>query len=73
MTVTEIQQDLALYRAQRNKILESHQAYGRDGSTYTRADLAECEKQIARLRSQLSIAQNGGQCSHGAVVFGGRR
>ncbi len=71
-TVTEIQEDLALYVTARNKVLEGNQSWSVGQAQYSRADLATLERTIRALRQELYLAEQGGTSSQ-SVIFGGRR
>ncbi len=76
MTVTEIQDRLALYIAAEQKILEGNQSYQVGRRQFTRADLQQIQSEIRRLGQELRIAQtNDGSIApnHSQVVFTGRR
>lgn len=76
MTVTEIQDRLALYTAAEKKILEGNQSYQVGRQQFTRADLQQIQSEIRRLGHELRIAQaNEGSAApnHSQVVFTGRR
>ncbi len=74
-SVTEIQEELALYVTARNKVLEGNQSWGVGDNQYTRADLRALERTIRDLRQELYLAEQlaGGYSTTQAVVFGGRR
>lgn len=69
-TLSELQADLAKYKAARDRILTSGQSYTVDGVTYTAASLAQLETAIANLEYRVSAAS--GQSMHRTAVFGGR-
>lgn len=72
-TLSELQEDLALYRAARNTILQGSQSYSIGNQTYTKGDLRFIQQQIDRLEQQIAITSQGGRFSHSVTVFGGRR
>lgn len=72
MTLAEWQSELELWMAARAKILEGNQSYtSPDGSSYTRADLTEINKQITHCRRQIEIL-SGAAYGGKSFVFGGR-
>jgi hypothetical protein len=73
MTLQEWQDELTMWTTARQKILEGNQRYtSPDGSEYTRADLAEINRQITRCRNTISIISGQGFTAQ-QMVFGGRR
>jgi len=71
-TVTELEQELSLYKTARDKIL-SGQEYSIGGRSVRRPDLASIEARIRELENRLTIAQNGGRINTQQAVFGGKR
>lgn len=72
MTLADWQTELATWTAARDKILTGNQSYtSPDGSSYTRADLAEINKQIRICRTNINVLSGGFVAQQ--VVFGGRR
>lgn len=60
-TLSELQTELAEYKAARTAILTGAQEYStRAGGTVKRGDLATIIKEIKRLESEISNFQNGG-------------
>jgi len=70
--ITQIQNDLTLYRAAREKILMA-QEYHIGSRRLTRADLQTVEKTIRDLEFRLAVAGNQGKIKSGSVIFGGNR
>lgn len=73
MTITELQERLALYLDAERKILEGNQSWSVGQQSFTKADLGEIRRTIASLRQDLFIKQNGGGFGCSQVVIGGRR
>lgn len=71
-TVTEIQEELALHVAARNKILEGSQSWSVGENQYTYASLPALDRIIRELRDELWFTQNASSSSQ-PVIFGGRR
>lgn len=73
MTLQEWQDELDTWMTAREKVLEGNQSYtSPDGSQYTRADLAEINRQIKACRIQISYLSGKGFKAQ-SFVFGGRR
>lgn len=70
-TLSEIQAELAKYRAARDAILTGGQSYTVDGITYSRGTLFRLEKTIGDLEHREAIALRSGRLPHGNVKFGG--
>ncbi|WP_028575037.1 hypothetical protein [Desulfonatronovibrio hydrogenovorans] len=70
--LTTLQNDLALYRAAREKILIG-QEYAIGSRRLRRPDLAEIEKKITELEARIAIVQRKGRINTGHVIFGGHR
>lgn len=74
MTEQEILERLALYLAAEKKILEGNQKWtSPDGITYERATLGSVRAEIAAIRQELYMVQNGGSYGFQSIVFGGRQ
>lgn len=67
-TKSEIEADLAMYRAARNAILAA-QAYSINGRAVTRADLKTVTSEISRLEAALERKNRGGRMVK-APIFG---
>lgn len=72
-TITELQEELALYKNARKKILGGAQSYRAGDFRADRADLATIEKAIADLERRIQVKSNGGRINTGQAIFGGRR
>lgn len=67
----QLQEELTLYRAARDKILSAqHAQIG--GQSLRLADLATVERKISELEMRLAMISRGGKINSGVVVFGGR-
>lgn len=73
MTITELQDSLALYIAAEKKILEGNQSWTVGNQSFTKADLGDIRRAITSLRNELFIKQNGGGFGCSQVVLAGRR
>ncbi len=73
MTITEMQERLALYLTAEQKILEGNQSWSVGQQNFTRANLDEVRRAIESLRREISLAQNGGGFGCSQMVIGGRR
>ena len=72
-TITELQDELALYKNARKKILTGAQSYRSGDFRADRADLPVIEKRINELESRIAMKANAGRINTAQVVFGGRR
>lgn len=74
-TLTELQDDLALYKAARRRILEGSQEASQGDQRVRLADLGQIEKTITDLERRIAMlrAAQGGSVSHSVAVFRGRR
>lgn len=72
-TLATLQEDLAVYRAARLKILSGAQEYSIGSRKSRRADLAPIEAAIKELETRIAILQNGGKINTEHAVFGVRR
>jgi len=73
-TLAELQEDLAKYKAARDRILEGGQASGTGGANVTRANLETIEKRIENLEARIALAKKGaGPVSFGVNALFGRR
>jgi len=73
-TVTELEQELSLYKTARDNILQHGQDNSMsDGRQLTRADLKWIDTRIRDLESRIQIASNGGRINTQQAVFGGKR
>ena len=68
-TLSELQADLAKYRAERDRILTSGSSYGADGSTRSSAALETIIREIKELELRISFLEGS---SSTCAVFGGR-
>jgi hypothetical protein len=59
-TLSELQEDLILYKAAEKAILEGSQSYTIKDRTFNRADLNAVITQIDRIRCQIANIENGG-------------
>jgi len=69
-TLSQLQEDLALYRAARQKILMS-QEYTTGNQKLRRADLAVVEKTIRELETRIAMLRNGGRINTNHAIFKG--
>lgn len=72
-TITELQEELALYKDARKKILTGAQSYRHGDFRADRADLERIEKAIADLERRIQVQSNSGRINTAQAVFGGRR
>ena len=72
-TITELQEELALYKDARKKILTGAQSYRAGDFRADRADLERIEKTIADLERRIQVKSNSGRINTGQAIFGGRR
>lgn len=71
-TLSELQADLAKYRASRDKILDNAQEIGStSGRSQTFASLATIERTISDLERRIALARNGGRITSSKVIFRG--
>lgn len=71
-TITELQTDLASYKAARDKILLG-QEYSIGNRKLRRPDLAVIERTIRELEHRIAMLGNDGKINTVTAVFGGRR
>jgi len=73
-TVTELEQELSLYKTARQNILKYGQDMSMsDGRQLTHADLKWIDTRIRDLENRIQILNNGGRINTQQAVFGGRR
>lgn len=72
-TITELQEELALYKDARKKILTGAQSYRSVDFRADRADLSAIEKRINELESRIAMKANSGRINTAQAIFGGRR
>ena len=68
MSISELQADLAAYKAARDAILSGAQSYSISGRSLTRANLDTIIKEIARLEARIGRVSRGSAVK--APVFG---
>lgn len=68
MSISELQAELAAYKAARNAILSGAQSYSISGRSLTRANLDTIIKEIARLEARMGRVNRGSAVK--APVFG---
>jgi len=68
-TITQLTQDLNMYRSAREKILLG-QEYSIGGRSLRRPDLALVEKKIQELEARIAMANNSGKIKSRNVIFG---
>jgi len=75
-TLEELQDDLALHKAARRRILEGAQEVRAGQESYRFADLAQLEQAIEGLERRVAMLrahQSGGGVNYSTPVFRGRR
>lgn len=68
MSISELQAELAAYKAARNAILSGAQSYSISGRSLTRANLDTIIKEIARIEARIGRVSRGSAVK--APVFG---
>lgn len=69
-TLESLQATLALYEAERDRILTNGASYGADGATRESSRLETLTREISILESRIAIVS--GSRLHANAVFGGR-
>lgn len=75
-TLTELQADLATYKAARDRILTGAQEASLGGQRSRQAELAEINRAIRELETRIALARassGGVRVTHTQAVFQGRR